>query len=156
MSGERAFRHITAEELRWFPELDRWPAGQVNPDLVDLFWLDVDFSDGWQAGIGLYRRRPYDDGAPAVTVNLLPPGGPMREYHQTFTDADFTAAPAGGTWGDGTRFTVVTAGDGTPLAISLHLTVGEVALERITGRAIHEWGTQAGNYPFQQAEGKAS
>jgi hypothetical protein len=28
-------------------------------------------------------------------VNLLPTGGRMREYHQTFADADFTAAPAG-------------------------------------------------------------
>src|SRR5690554_4992351 len=90
----RAFRHITPHELVWQTHL-----GVGDPTYVELFWLDASLDNGWHLRIGLYRARPYDEGRPAITVNLLRPGEPFIEVHRTFDEQAFTPLPFGGRWG---------------------------------------------------------
>ncbi|WP_029138624.1 hypothetical protein [Nakamurella lactea] len=127
MGVERIFRPITVDELRWFPELDSWPQGEHNPDFLDMFWLDVDLDDGWQLGIGLYRCRPYDDGNPGVTVNLIRPGERTVELHERFRPEQFTADELGGRWGD-TAALALDVVDGVVTAIRLMIELGELVV----------------------------
>lgn len=135
MSGERAFRYITPEELRWFPWLDTWPAGEPNDDLVDLFWVDVDLDDGRQVGIGLYRRRPYNQGAPAVTVNLSTPGERTRELHKVYRTDEFTPAEYGGRWGRQAELTLRVSAEGNPIGFDLRVEFDDFSLD-VTGDVV--------------------
>lgn len=125
MSAQRAFRHITSEEIAWRLEL-----GEGDPDYVELFWLDAELDGGWQVGIGFYRRRPHDGGKAAITVNLLRPGHGFVEVHETFEDEDVEAYEFGGRWG--ANELVGRLDDrGRPSAFRLSVSIGgvDVALE---------------------------
>lgn len=123
MSAERTFRHITPQEIAW-----RLEFGEGNPDYVELFWLDVDLDDGTQIGIGLYGRRPFTDGLPSITINLLRPGRPYRELHETFQESAFTPLEFGGRWGANT-FVGTLDDQGRPATFRLTLAVDDLELD---------------------------
>jgi hypothetical protein len=84
MSSERAFRDVTAEEYRWHTELKGDAA-----TIVELLWIDGQFGNGWQIGIGLLRARPLAGGNPAITIKLMSPDGKVSEVNRTFRPDEF-------------------------------------------------------------------
>ena len=84
MSGEKVFREVGPEEYRWHTELK----GDALK-IVELLWIDGQFDNGWQIGIGLLRARPLAGGKPAVTIKLMAPDGTVQEVNETFGTDEF-------------------------------------------------------------------
>ncbi|RZJ99177.1 MAG: hypothetical protein EOO76_15785 [Novosphingobium sp.] len=84
MSGDRAFRDVGPEEYRWHTELQ----GDALK-IVELLWIDGQFDNGWQIGIGLLRARPLAGGNPAITIKLMSPAGTVSEVNHTFRPDEF-------------------------------------------------------------------
>lgn len=152
MSSERTFREVGAEEYRWHTEL-----GGDAAKIVELLWIDGQFDNGWQIGMGLLRARPLAGGNPAITIKLMAPDGTVTEVNHTFRPDEFhDDGGLSARWGDENAVVGRMDEAGRLAGYSLRLNVeglrvsldtetvcsGVKFVGRSPGYTVHEPGTQ--------------